>query len=89
MTLEELRNEIDTLDEQILQLLNRRALCAIEVGKIKREKNEEIHVPEREQEIIERLCNLNEGGALSNEVVKHLFQEIFKPMKALQTAEKT
>jgi len=83
MTLEELREEIDILDANILQLLNQRAQYVIKVGEIKRKHSEEVSVPEREKEIMERLSCLNKGP-LKNENVHKLFQQVIDTMKSLQ-----
>ena len=56
-----LRERIDALDEQILSLLNQRAIAAQDVGKVKQEFDVEGPVlkPEREAAIIRRLQALN------------------------------
>ena len=35
--LDDLRNRIDLLDESLVKLLNARAACALEIGRLKRE----------------------------------------------------
>jgi len=52
---------IDAIDDRILELLNRRAKAAIEVGSIKKDRNLNVYVPEREVEILRRLTAVNEG----------------------------
>ncbi len=61
MTLGELRNEIDSIDAQIVTLLKQRARCAHEVGNIKRAAGAPIFVPERESALIRKLQALNNG----------------------------
>ena len=47
------REEIDKLDEQILKLINKRAKCAIEIGKIKQQdSSSSIYVPQRKKQVI-------------------------------------
>ena len=53
--MKELRAEIDAADDGILSLLNRRAKAALEIGRLKTEKNLRYYVPEREAEILRRL----------------------------------
>jgi chorismate mutase / prephenate dehydratase len=86
--LEELRKAIDELDDRILELLNARAALAIEVGRIKKRNNTELHVPSREKAITERLT-ANNPGPFPNESLKVILREIFsaslsleKPLKA-------
>ncbi len=61
MTLAELRQEIDSIDAQIVTLLKQRAHCAHEVGNIKRAAGAPIFVPERESSLIRKLQELNAG----------------------------
>jgi chorismate mutase/prephenate dehydratase len=51
----ELRAQIDTLDDELLEVLNRRAILVREVGKKKRDGSLAMHDPEREQTIYARL----------------------------------
>ena len=54
-TLDEMRREIDAIDDRILDCLNRRAALVIEVGQLKAKKNQEFFVPSRERAIYDRL----------------------------------
>ncbi|MFQ5483434.1 MAG: chorismate mutase, partial [Nitrospinaceae bacterium] len=58
-----LRGRIDKIDDKILDLLNRRAKMAIQIGREKSRKNRSnhFHVPHREREILERLQSGNPG----------------------------
>jgi len=49
--IQELRRLVDQVDDEILDLLNRRAALVIEIGKVKASKNKEFYAPKREQEI--------------------------------------
>ena len=69
------REKIDALDDQILELLNERARCALSVGKIKRAEGLPYHVPERETLILNRIRELN-GGPLSHEAAQRIFRQI-------------
>ncbi len=69
------REKIDALDDQILELLNERARCALSVGKIKRAEGLPFHVPERETLILNRIRELN-GGPLSHEAAQRIFRQI-------------
>jgi chorismate mutase len=46
-----LRRRIDDLDERLVQLLNDRAGCALEIGRIKQALGMEIYQPDREREV--------------------------------------
>lgn len=73
--LREYRNQIDKIDDDILSLLNKRIECAHGIGKIKSESNVPAYRPEREADVLRRLCNLNSGLATSEEVTR-IFREI-------------
>jgi chorismate mutase len=47
-TLDDLRNDIDRVDEVLVRLLNERARVACEIGRIKKELGIEVYQPERE-----------------------------------------
>lgn len=57
----ELRSDIDAADARILKLLNERAKLALEVGKVKQSKGATFYVPAREEDLVRRLTELNEG----------------------------
>ena len=64
------RDEIDGIDAQLLDLLNRRARCAQRVGEIKSGHGEEgfIYRPEREAQILRRIQEMNPGPLTSESV---------------------
>ncbi len=61
MTLDDLRKEIDRLDKDIVELLNRRAEIVIEVGKLKSKDGSPIYAPDREQEVLSRIRKASRG----------------------------
>lgn len=87
MPLSTFRIQIDEIDHQILRLLNQRAQCALEIGKIKREHQQEIFVPERENHILDQLDQMNHGP-LSSEQVSEIFRLIIQCMREIQQTEK-
>lgn len=82
MELEDWRNEIDALNHQLLELLNRRAQCALEIGRIKHAIEQPIYVPERETSILNRIRELN-AGPLADEAVQRIFQQIIDESRRL------
>ncbi len=83
MSLEELRKRIDALDAEILGLLNERANCAIEIGRIKKSNNAACYVPEREKAIFEKLKRQN-PGPLPDKAVKAIYREVISAIRALE-----
>lgn len=81
--LKRLRGEIDKIDDEILDLLNKRAKIVIEIAHIKRRENSSFYSPEREKEIIQRLISINKGP-FPNDAVKMLFREILSASLSLE-----
>ena len=79
------RDEIDSIDGQLLELLNKRARCAQKVGEIKARHGEAgfIYRPEREAQVLRRIQEIN-PGPLSNENVTWLFREVMSTCLSLE-----
>ena len=69
------RKRIDEINLKLLELLNERGRCAIEIGKIKQRLNVEVYDPEREQQVIEQVQVLTRGP-LTKEAIRRLFERI-------------
>ena len=83
------RVEIDRIDEQLIELLNKRSVCAIEIGRIKRQLGLPIYSPGREKEVIEHVTSRN-GGPLDRAAVRRLFERIIDESRRIErvTVEK-
>jgi chorismate mutase / prephenate dehydratase len=84
-TLSELRTNIDSVDSEILRLLNERAELAVEVAKTKRAAGEEIcfYRPDREARVLRRIQDEN-PGPLKNDAVRLIFRELMSACLALE-----
>ena len=82
-SLEKLRSRIDELDSELLKLLNERAKCVINIGKIKQKEKKDVLVPLREKELLDRLLIVNKGP-MTDAMVIYLFQQIIDTLKDLQ-----
>lgn len=78
-----LRKKIDQADEKIVRLLNDRASLAQRIGHHKRLTNQEIYVPSREQEILQRVSKLNRGP-LPAPAVESVFREVIAACRSLE-----
>jgi len=85
--LDELRQNIDNMDNQILKLLNQRMSIVADVGKFKQTSRTSIYRPEREKEILDRLKDLN-NGMLNTAAIDAIYQEIFAVSRNLEMPEK-
>ncbi len=79
------RAEIDDIDARLLDLLSRRADCALKVGEIKSRHGESGHIyrPEREAQVLRRIQEKNRGP-LSDENVTFFFREIMSACLSLE-----
>ena len=59
--LKEYRSRIDRLDEDLVRLLNARAACANEIGRLKDQVGMETYQPNRELEVLEHVRTVNAG----------------------------
>jgi len=83
VNIDDWRNQIDEIDAQLLQLLNRRSACAIEIGQLKHQMNLDIFSLEREEEVIARALEQNQGP-LDEDAVRRLFRAILEESRRLQ-----
>ena len=81
--LEAIREDIDSIDRQLVDLLNRRAALAQEVGKVKGRDQKPYFTPERERQIYNRLAELN-PGPLQNRQLTGIFREIISAARAAE-----
>ena len=84
--LEEYREEIVSLNYQILELLSKKRRVSSKIGEEKIKQGTQVYDPQREKEMINDLLDRNEGPFNDN-VIKQLFKEIFKASTDLQKSE--
>ena len=81
--LDDLRKRIDLLDESLVRLLNARAACALEIGKVKRALGVPIYQPDREAEVLKNVQAWN-NGPLDMPAIKRLFERIIDEARHLE-----
>src|SRR2546428_6795128 len=84
MTLEDLRRDIDRVDEVLVRLLNERARCVCEVGRLKKEQGLDVYQPEREKEVLAHVRSIAAEGPLGSEAVARLFERIIDEARRLE-----
>ncbi|RDU65162.1 bifunctional chorismate mutase/prephenate dehydratase [Helicobacter sp. MIT 14-3879] len=85
--LNNLRDEIDLIDNEILKLLDKRMGIVKEIGYLKLQSNTAIYHPKREQEIIKRLVESSRVNITSSGI-KAIYQEIFATSRYLELPER-
>ena len=83
LPLDRLRRQIDDLDREILELLNRRMLFVEQIASVKRRAGMEVQDPAREETIFRRLAQ-KARAPLSRQAVERIFGEILKVSRELQ-----
>ena len=83
-TLDELREDIDRVDEVLVRLLNERARVAVEIGRVKKEKGVDIYQPEREKQVIAHVRGVACEGPLGPDAIARLFERIIDEARRLE-----
>ena len=81
--LKPLRDQIDAIDAQLLDLLNRRARVAQEVGHVKNKVDAPVFRPEREAQVLRGIAERN-PGPLGNNELQTIFREIMSACRSLE-----
>ena len=86
--MDDLRRRIDAIDRKMVALLNQRAACAIDLGRIKKDRGLPIYQPAREEEV---LCNVRagNGGPLENAALQRLFERIIDESRSIERTSTT
>ncbi len=82
-----LRQQIDALDRQLLDMLNERAHLAEQVGDIKRAEGSPFFRPDRVAQVLEKIQQLN-PGPLKNNHVAAIWREIMSACLALEAPQR-
>ncbi len=83
MKLEELRDRVDELNVQLLNLINERARLVQEIGRVKETQGVNRYDPVRERKMLDSILEKNDGP-FEKSTLQHLFKEIFKAGLELQ-----
>lgn len=83
-TLEDLRHDIDRVDEVIVRLLNERARVVCEIGRLKREQAVPIYQPDREKHVLAHVRGVAVEGPLGPDAIARLFERIIDEARTLE-----
>jgi chorismate mutase len=81
--MDDLRERIDAIDDELLKLFNERAKLALEIGRMKKDLGLPVYIPSREEQIITRVQQEN-PGPLSPISVARLYQQLIQESRALE-----
>jgi len=86
MDIAEWRLKIDELDRQLVRLINERARCADEIGKLKRNSSLPIYEPDRERIIFANIQRENRGP-LTEVQLRQIYERLVDVMRQIQKDE--
>jgi chorismate mutase len=88
MDIADWREKIDELDRQLVRLVNERANCAMEIGRLKQGLAMPVYEPDREKIIFENIAQMNQGP-LSQMQLRQVYERLIDVMRQLQWDEMT
>jgi chorismate mutase len=83
MTLEDWRRRIDEIDRRLVELLNERSSCVLEIGRLKKTDGMALYQPEREREVLDAAERANQGP-LSEAAIRRLFERILDEARSVE-----
>lgn len=86
MDIAEWRRKIDDLDRKMVELINERARCAREIGRLKQNTNIPIYEPDREKVIYENIHRANRGPLPDRELTR-IYERLIDVMRKIQKEE--
>jgi len=81
--IDDLRDRINSIDDELLRLFNERAKLALKIGQMKKSLGLPIHIPSREEEILIRVQREN-PGPLSPPAIARLYQQLIQESRKLE-----
>ena len=83
MNLNDWRRRIDEIDKKLVELLNARSQCALEIGKLKQVAKIPLYQPDRENEVLAN-AESNNSGPLTDAAIRRLFEHIIDEARAAE-----
>jgi chorismate mutase len=83
MNISDWRRRMDEIDKKLVELLNERSQCALEIGRIKQETGMPIYQPARENEVLSNAAH-NNKGPLTDAAIRRLFERIIDEARSAE-----
>jgi len=83
MKLEDWRQKINDIDQRLVELLNERSRCVLEIGKLKKVDGSPLYQPDREREVLDAAERANRGP-LSEGAIRRLFERILDEARSVE-----
>jgi chorismate mutase len=79
------RRKIDEIDRQLVELLNERSRCVVEIGKIKQLSGDALYQPDREKQVLDGVVGAN-PGPLPDAAIRRLFERLLDEARSVERA---
>jgi len=83
MSVEDWRRKIDEIDRRLVELLNERSSCVVEIGRIKQKSGEALYQPDREKQVLDGVAHAN-PGPLPDAAIRRLFERILDEARSVE-----
>lgn len=77
------RDEIDRLDREVVDILNRRAECVLGLAPLKRERGMHVREPNRERVVMGNVVASNQGP-LPDRSIERIYETVMREMRSVQ-----
>jgi chorismate mutase len=77
------RVQIDAIDEQLVELLNRRTRIVEDIGRAKEAAGLPIYEPKREDDVYRNILSHN-SGPLTSDALRRIYERVIDEMRSLQ-----
>ena len=83
MEIEDYRNRIDDIDKTIGALLNERLNACMEIGKLKKQKKQDVTDPSRDEQVLQNVSGSGDCKE-TQQAIREVYKKIFEESKKLQ-----
>jgi chorismate mutase len=83
MNIPDWRRRMDEIDKKLVELLNERCKCALEIGQLKLQANIPLYQPARETEVLAN-AETNNRGPLTDAAIRRLFERIIDEARSAE-----
>ena len=80
---EDWRRKIDEIDRRLVELLNERSRCVVEIGRIKQVSGDALYQPDREKQVLDGVVQAN-PGPLPDAAIRRLFERILDEARSVE-----
>jgi chorismate mutase-like protein len=80
---EDWRSKIDEIDKRLVELLNERSRCVVEIGRIKQKSGDALYQPDREKQVLDGVVRAN-PGPLPDGAIRRLFERILDEARSVE-----